>query len=87
MRGREPLDLYGAALSHRSLAGSRPQGTASVRVSTPPEGGHSVVEVVCDDMPFLVDSVTAELSRQGRAIHLAIHPTFVVRRDDRGTLL
>ncbi|PWS49998.1 hypothetical protein DLE01_20845, partial [Streptomyces sp. FT05W] len=35
---------------------------------------HSVVEVVTDDMPFLVDSVTNELSRQGRGIHLVIHP-------------
>ncbi|HEU4910893.1 MAG TPA: NAD-glutamate dehydrogenase domain-containing protein, partial [Actinomycetes bacterium] len=85
--GRRAEDVLGAALSHRSLAGSRPQGTASVRVSTPPEGGHSVVEVVCDDMPFLVDSVTAELSRHDRAIHLVVHPQLVVRRDIAGRLL
>lgn len=35
---------------------------------------HSVVEVVTDDMPFLVDSVTNELSRQNRGIHLVVHP-------------
>ena len=49
--------------------------------------GTRVVEVVTDDMPFLVDSVTAELSRHGRAIHLVVHPQFVVRRDVTGTLI
>ena len=48
---------------------------------------HTVVEVVTDDMPFLVDSVTNELSRQERAIHLVIHPQVVVRRDVTGKLL
>ena len=47
---------------------------------------HSVVEVVTDDMPFLVDSVTNELSRQGRGIHVVIHPQIVVRRDVTGKL-
>ncbi len=48
---------------------------------------HSVVEVVTDDMPFLVDSVTNELSRQGRGIHLVVHPQVVVRRDVTGRLI
>ena len=48
---------------------------------------HSVVEVVTDDMPFLVDSVTNELSRQGRGIHVVIHPQVVVRRDVTGKLI
>ncbi len=38
-------------------------------------------------MPFLVDSVTAELSSQDRAIHIVIHPLIVVRRDVTGSLL
>lgn len=90
---RDPVDVYGAALSHYRLAENRPQGTASVRVHTPTveENGwtcsHSVVEVVTDDMPFLVDSVTNELSRQGRGIHVVIHPQVVVRRDVTGKLI
>ncbi|MGV9315641.1 NAD-glutamate dehydrogenase [Streptomyces sp. NPDC003691] len=90
---RDPVDVFGAALSHYRLAENRPQGTASVRVHTPTveENGwtcsHSVVEVVTDDMPFLVDSVTNELSRQGRGIHVVIHPQVVVRRDVTGKLL
>lgn len=91
--GRDPVDVFGAASSHYRLAENRPQGTANVRVITPTveENGwtcsHSVVEVVTDDMPFLVDSVTNELSRQGRGIHVVIHPQVVVRRDVTGRLV
>ncbi|MFB8270136.1 NAD-glutamate dehydrogenase [Streptomyces sp. NPDC055955] len=89
---RDPVDVFGAAVSHYRLAEVRPQGTANVRVHTPTveENGwtcsHSVVEVVTDDMPFLVDSVTNELSRQGRGIHVVIHPQVTVRRDLTGKL-
>ncbi|MET9660489.1 NAD-glutamate dehydrogenase [Streptomyces sp. NPDC006510] len=91
--GRDPVDVFGAASSHYRLAEMRPQGTANVRVHTPTveENGwtcsHTVVEVVTDDMPFLVDSVTNELSRQGRGIHVVIHPQVVVRRDVTGKLI
>ncbi|MEB8336510.1 NAD-glutamate dehydrogenase [Streptomyces endophyticus] len=90
---RDPVDVFGAAHSHYRLAENRPQGTANVKVHTPTveENGwtcsHSVVEVVTDDMPFLVDSVTNELSRQGRGIHVVIHPQVTVRRDVTGKLL
>ncbi|MFF1394117.1 NAD-glutamate dehydrogenase [Streptomyces sp. NPDC058287] len=89
---RDPVDVFGAAVSHYRLAEVRPQGTANVKVHTPTveENGwtcsHSVVEVVTDDMPFLVDSVTNELSRQGRGIHVVIHPQVTVRRDLTGKL-
>ncbi|MEV5435772.1 NAD-glutamate dehydrogenase [Streptomyces sp. NPDC052682] len=90
---RDPVDVFGAAVSHYRLAENRPQGKANVRVYTPTveENGwtctHTVVEVVTDDMPFLVDSVTNELTRQGRGIHVVIHPQFVVRRDVTGRLI
>ncbi|MFJ9377921.1 NAD-glutamate dehydrogenase [Streptomyces sp. NPDC101455] len=90
---RDPVDVFGAAFSHYRLAETRPQGTANVRVHTPTveENGwtcsHTVVEVVTDDVPFLVDSVTNELTRQGRGIHVVIHPQVVVRRDLTGKLV
>ncbi len=90
---RSDADVYGALASHYKLAGDRPQGTAQVRVLTPTTGehgwsagGHSVVEVVVDDMPFLVDSLTMELGRQLRDVHLVIHPQFDVERDITGAL-
>ncbi|MDH6577190.1 NAD-glutamate dehydrogenase [Kitasatospora sp. MAP5-34] len=90
---RDPVDVYGAAASHYRLGLKRPQGTAEVRVYTPTveengwSCGHTVVEVVTDDMPFLVDSVTNELTRQDRGIHVVIHPQLAVRRDITGKLL
>ena len=84
---RDPLDIYGAALAHWRLAGLRTPGTAKVNVYTPQfdthgwQSAHSVVEIVTDDMPFLVDSVTMELSRQGCGIHFVFHPVMRVRRE------
>jgi glutamate dehydrogenase len=39
------------------------------------------VFVVTDDMPFLVDSVNAELVRQHAAIKLVVHPLIVATRN------
>src|SRR4051812_47218677 len=90
--GRDPVDLAGAALTHLHLAERRPAGTARVRVYTPSfddhgwASTHSVVEIVVDDMPFLLDSVSMELVRQGCGLHLVVHPVVAVTRDDDGHL-
>ncbi|MEV4171810.1 NAD-glutamate dehydrogenase [Nonomuraea sp. NPDC049709] len=90
---RNPVDVYGPAMSQRQLAEVRPQGRAVVRAYTPTleengwDPGHSVVEVVTDDMPFLVDSVTMELDRHDLGIHLLVHPQMRVRRDMTGRML
>src|SRR5690606_34966461 len=47
---------------------------------------HTVVEMVNDDMPFLVDSASMALNKHGYAIHLTVHPIFKVLRDKRGRL-
>ncbi|MEP9381479.1 NAD-glutamate dehydrogenase [Nocardioides sp. KR10-350] len=93
LAGRSPQDVRGALTSHLALATTRPQGTARVRVSTPTTtdegwsaGGRSVVEIVVDDMPYLVDSVTMELAREHRDVHLVVHPVFDVVRDLTGAL-
>jgi len=90
---RDAEDVYGAAMSQYRLAEKRPQGTAAVAVSTPVVGehgwsaaGHSVVEIVTDDMPFLVDSVTMHLAQRDHGIHLVIHPQLGVDRDVAGAL-
>ena len=89
---REPEDLLGAALAERDLARRRAVGTANVDVTNPTvesqgwSSGHTIVQVVTDDMPFLVDSVTAALDSLGRTVHLIVHPQLVVRRDAVGTL-
>jgi glutamate dehydrogenase len=89
---RNSLDLYGAAVAHWNLAQQRPKGTAKVHVYNPEfdqhgwSSQHTVVEVVSDDMPFIVDSVTMELARRGYSIDLVIHPVIRVRRDEHGEL-
>ncbi len=87
------LDLYGAALAHWHLLQRRRPGEAKVHVYTPRveehgwQSTHSVVEIVTDDMPFLVDSTAMALTRHGSAIHLFIHPVVRVRRDAEGRLV
>ncbi|MBK7661458.1 MAG: NAD-glutamate dehydrogenase [Betaproteobacteria bacterium] len=89
---RPPEDLYGAALSHLAFARRFHTGTPKLRVYNPraEEHGwsspHTVVEIVNDDMPFLVDSVSLELSRQGCTVHLLVHPLVRTRRDPEGQL-
>ena len=74
---RDPLDLYGAALAHRPHCGQ--PGEIKLRVYNPKleqngwQSTHTVVEIVNDDMPFLVDSVGIEINRHGLNIHLVIH--------------
>ena len=90
---RDPLDLYGLALGHFNFARVRAPGTPKVRVYNPRfeehgwQSTHTAVEIVTDDMPFLIDSVSMELNRRGFGVHLIIHPVLGVRRDDDGELL
>ncbi len=87
---REPEDLYGAALSMWSFGQERAPGAPKIRVYNPrfEEHGwhstHTVIEIVNDNMPFLVDSVTMELARQGLTVHLIVHPIYGVERDAKG---
>jgi glutamate dehydrogenase len=90
---RDPLDAYGLAMAHLNLARSRSPGETKVRVYNPQfethgwQSPHTAVQIVTDDMPFLIDSVTMELNRRGFGVHLVIHPVMNVRRDADGALL
>src|SRR5215217_2143948 len=83
--GHEPAELAGLALGHLKLAEVRPPGSATVDVQRLPDG-RSVIRLVTDDMPYLVDSVTAEVVRQGVTLAHIVHPVVVVRRDLRGKI-
>ncbi|RBY76505.1 NAD-glutamate dehydrogenase [Blastococcus sp. TF02-09] len=84
--GREPRELADLVLGHVTAAGTRPPGAALVDVHRT-EAGIPVIRLATDDMPHLVDSVTAEVVRQGVGIAHVVHPVLVVRRDVRGRLL
>ncbi len=90
--GDRPENLRGAAQGLWQFLAERAPGQPSVRVFTPaqPTHGwsspHSVVEVVTDDMPFLVDSVTGFLNGSDAEVQLVIHPILNVDRDAEGRL-
>ena len=85
-------DLYGAVLSHLNFVRKHTGGTR-IRVYNPHleehgwESTHTVIEIVGDDMSFLVDSIGIEVNRQGLTLHLIIHPVMRLVRDAKGVLL
>ena len=85
-----PDRLAAVTARHAQLAVHRPQGRALVEIR---RGGDAVldppadvIDIVTDDMPFLVDSLTMELAKHGLAARLVVHPQLRVRRDVTGTL-
>src|ERR1700748_2457773 len=79
------------AVDQARLAADRPQGRTLIRVG---QGGSvaafdpasTVIDIITDDMPFLVDSVTMELARHGVSSYRVVHPQLLVRRDVAGAL-
>ena len=82
-----------AAAALLAFARRRLPGIAKVRVFNPTvadagfESRHTVVQVVNDDMPFLVDSIANELNRRELGVHLLAHPVLAARRDLDGDLI
>ncbi|MET0567855.1 MAG: NAD-glutamate dehydrogenase domain-containing protein, partial [Hyphomicrobiaceae bacterium] len=72
---------------------SKPRGAHKVRTRQASLGQRgaikavTVVEILNDDMPFLVDSVMAEIQSRGIAARLVLHPLFKTRRDASGALI
>ena len=89
---RKPAELAAIAMGHKAFAKSRPVGTTSVRAFNPTldvdgwESPYTVVQVVIDDMPFLVDSVVLALGGFDSGVHLIIHPQLNVARSAKGDL-
>ncbi|MEI8326360.1 MAG: NAD-glutamate dehydrogenase, partial [Betaproteobacteria bacterium] len=94
IRARGALTLFAIANAHwRLLEAPRTPSGVKVRVfnATLAEDGfvseHTSIQIVHDDMPFLVDSVTMAINRSGRTAHWIVHPLFAVQRDPQGQLL
>ncbi len=88
----EPEALDVLARSASDLAAAKPFGRHKIRwqnLSLPSPGGPrpvTAVEILNDDMPFLVDSIVGELQARGLAAHLVLHPIFKARRSASGDL-
>jgi len=93
LAGKQIDDLYGAVISHWNLAWKLPAGDRLVRVYNPSveqdgwESTHTVVQIVTEDMPFLVDSTGIALNQLGLSIHITVHPLLDVLRDEAGCVL
>ncbi|MDP9064966.1 MAG: NAD-glutamate dehydrogenase [Pseudomonadota bacterium] len=91
LTGRDPRELAVVALSHLRFAHQR-RSRALVRVFNPTQredgygSPHTVVEMVNDDMPFLVDSIGLALGQRALTLHFLAHPVFAVARDGAGGL-
>ncbi len=90
LQSRGIADLYGAAMAHWQTAQKFVPGSERLRVYNPIleqhgwHSDHTVIEIVNDDMPFLVDSVTMAVNRLGLALHSGMHPVFRIWRGKHG---
>lgn len=72
-------NLFGAALNFWSLIQHRKPCETKLRIYNPDlehdgwQTTHTVVEVICDDMSFLVDTLRMVINRMGIGLHLIIH--------------
>ncbi|MCB9987880.1 MAG: NAD-glutamate dehydrogenase [Rhodospirillales bacterium] len=89
----DPVIMAGTAENHWDMAQKRKPGEASIRIYTAfadkdeANAGHTVIDIVADNMAFLVDSIAAEItSAHNRLIHLLIRPTLHVTLDKNGKI-
>ena len=87
LHGRSAKIMAQAALKHLELAKVKRKKQSFLRIFNPTtkehgyESAYTIVEMVNDNMPFLVDSVTAAINRQNLNIHITVHPIMRVKRD------
>ncbi len=82
-----PIQWAAVITSLLDFMQQRPAGCAMIRVLNPADlhAGRSLLQIVTDDMPFLVDTVSMIVSTQLQ-IHAVIHPVLKVVRSDSGAL-
>ena len=92
LQGRSERIMAQIALAHLEFGAIRRKGQALLRIYNPTEeedgytSAYTFVEMVNDDMPFLVDSVSAAIHHQELAVHITVHPIVHVRRDKHGRI-
>lgn len=90
--GRSDSDLYGAILSLWKLLQSKKNGEPSIKVFNPEiakhgwQSSHTVIQIIVDDTPFLVDSIRMAINRLNITSHLILHSPMHFTRDENGNL-
>ena len=91
--GRNDSDLYGAILSLWKLLQSKQNGEPSIKVFNPEiakhgwQSSHTVIQIIVDDVPFLVDSIRMAINRLNLTSHLVLHAPMHFTRDDNGKVV
>lgn len=67
-------------------AASRKDHAIRIQCHNPSYTHHSVIDIVLNDQPFLVDTVWNELQRRGLHIHYSIHPVLYTQRNAKGVV-
>src|SRR5690242_14957237 len=81
LRSRDPEMLYDAAARAWDALQKRKVGTAKISVvNAGVDTVQTFVQIINDDMPFLVSSVTCEMERMDMSPLLVVHPVLNVRR-------
>ncbi|MFM2481206.1 NAD-glutamate dehydrogenase [Celerinatantimonas sp. YJH-8] len=83
-------DLYGVGISLWNSLQDTPAGQRYINVYNPElsqdgwQSAHTVVEIVVNDQPFLVDSLRIALNRLGINAHLFLHQPMAIQRQSNG---
>ncbi len=92
LENRIPSDLYASILSLWNFIQQKSKTGSKLRVMNPDfekhgwQSKHTVIELLNNDMSFLVDSVRMELNRLGLTTHLVIHLPLEITRNDKGKI-
>jgi glutamate dehydrogenase len=91
LQGLTPSDLEFLTKRAKDFVGTKKPGEIKIRLENTSHtdgefSARSVLEILNDDMPFLVDSVVNALSRLGHSVYTILHPVLSVERDNKGKL-
>ena len=92
LRNRPAKLMARAAIDHLDFGAQRRSGQALLRIFNATEKNqgynspYTFVEMINDDMPFLVDSIAAAFDGHDLAVHITVHPVISVQRDSKGAL-
>ena len=90
LENENTTDLVGAVVAHWQLLQRHRAGKPAIRVYNPNfeehgwQSPHTIIEVVNEDLAFLVDSLSMVLNQAGLTIQLTVHPVIRVERGDSG---
>lgn len=92
---KHQLDEYAAIILdiYNNFLFERKRSVTKIRIFNPnlEENGWSsyntIVEILNDDMPFLVDSFSEELNRRGLKIYQIYHPVVNIKRNDDNQII